>query len=202
VAITSALNGAGVAFAIIAVAGFAFAAAGAISMFFSSYLARRSEVDSLKVDMAREKMEIETEPDEEKHEMEDLLKKDGYKEPEVDVIMGRLTEDKELWLREMLRRELRVDAEGVNVDPYGHAIAAGVAFFLLSLLSVSPYLISLPREAALGASVSLSLLALFALGSRVFIPQNFRLKSGLESATVGAIAGLLLYVVGTLLSAL
>ncbi len=202
VAMTSALNGAGLPFATIAVAGFAFALAGALSMFFSSYLSRRSEVDSLRIDMAREKMEIETEPDEEKQEMVGLLRKDGYDEREVEVIMGRLTKDKDLWLRETLRRELRVDAEVVNVDRYTHAFAAGVAFFLLSMLSVSPYLFSLPRAMALGASVTLSLLALFALGSRAFIPQNFRPKSGLESAAVGALAALLLYVMGTLLSAL
>ena len=202
VAMTSALNGAGLPFGTIAVAGFAFALAGALSMFFSSYLSRRSEVDSLRIDMEREKMEIETEPDEEKQEMVGLLRKDGYDEREVEVIMGRLTKDKDLWLRETLRRELRVDAEVANVDPYTHAFAAGVAFFLLSMLSVSPYLFSPPRAMALGASVTLSLLALFALGSRAFIPQNFRPKSGLESAAVGALAALLLYVMGTLLSAL
>ncbi len=199
---TSALNGAGIAFGTIAVAGFAFAAAGALSMFFSSYLSRKSEVDSLKIDLAREKMEIETEPEEETQEMVDLLKKDGYEEREVDVIMGRLKRDKGLWLREMLRRELRVNAEDVDVDPYGRALAAGLSFFLLSLLSVSPYLFSLPRAEALGASAALSLTALFALGSRAFVPRNFRPRSGLESAGVGAIAGILLYLVGVLFSML
>ena len=202
VAMTSALNGAGLLFGTIAVAGIAFAVAGALSMFFSSYLSRRTEVDSLKIDLAREKMEIETEPEEETQEMVDLLKKDGYGEREVEVIMGRLKKDKELWLREMLRRELRVNAEDVNVDPYGHALAAGLAFFLLSLLSVSPYLFQIPRTDALGASMVMSLVALFALGSRAFVPRNFRPKSGFESAVVGAIAGLLLYAVGVLFSAL
>ncbi|MDG6899888.1 MAG: VIT1/CCC1 transporter family protein [Nitrososphaerota archaeon] len=202
VAITSALNGAGLAFGTIAVTGVAFAVAGALSMFFSSYLSRRTEMDSLKIDLAREKMEIETEPEEEMHEMADLLKKDGYGEREVEVIMGRLKKDKELWLREMLRRELRVNAEDVSTDPYGHALAAGLAFFLLSILSLSPYLILLPRADALGASVTLSLVALFALGSRAFVPRNFRPRSGFESAAVGATAGVLLYVIGILFSTL
>lgn len=201
-AMTSALNGAGLGFGTIAVAGFAFAIAGAISMFFSNYLSRRSELDSIRIDMAREKMEIETEPEEEKREMEELLRKDGYTEPEITAIMARLAKDKELWLKEMLRRELKVNLEDASEDPYGRPAAAGIAFLLLSLLTVSPYALSLQRADALLASIALSLVALFALGSRVFIPRNFKPKTGLESALVGACAGGLLYVVGLLVSAL
>lgn len=73
---TAALNGAGVAFRTILIAGFAFALAGGISMFFSSYLSSRSEMDLLRIDVRRERMEIETEPEEEKAELEELLKKE------------------------------------------------------------------------------------------------------------------------------
>ena len=86
-ATTSALNGAGVGYSTLVLAGVAFAIAGALSMFFSSYLSRRSELKSLRIDMAREKMEIETEPEEEKSEMRELLKKDGYSDGEVEVII-------------------------------------------------------------------------------------------------------------------
>ena len=197
---TSALNGAGVGFGTIALAGVAFGVAGAISMFFSYYLSRRSEVESLRTDMAREKMEIETEPEEERREMVQLLKSDGYGDAEVEVIMGRLSKDKGLWLREMLRRELKVNAEEEPHD-YRRAAAAGLAFFALAMVAVSPYLLAVTRVAALSISVVVSLVALFALGSRVFVPRNFRPKAGLESAAIGALAGAALYAVGLLLSA-
>jgi VIT1/CCC1 family predicted Fe2+/Mn2+ transporter len=202
VATTSALNGAGIAFGTIAVAGFAFALAGAIAMFFSSYLSRRSELRSLKIDVDREGMEIETEPDEEQGEMRELLKKDGYDESEVEVIMGRLVKDKDLFLKEMLRRELRVNIEDVGADPFVSPLFAGMAFLLLALLAVSPYAFALPRTDALFASVALSLAALFALGSRAFVPRNFNPKAGVESALVGAAAGSLLYLVGVAASGL
>jgi hypothetical protein len=51
-------------------------------------------------------------------------------------------------------------------------------------------------------SVAVSIVALFALGSRVFVPGNFRLRPGLESAGVGAVAGVLLYLVGVVVSRL
>ncbi len=199
-AMTSALNGAGLGFGTIAVAGLAFAVAGAISMFFSNYLSRKTELDSLKVDITREKMEIETEPEEETSEMRDLLKKDGYDEQTVNVILQRLRENKDLWLKEMLRRELRINIEDVESDPYKRPLSAGIAFLLLALLAVSPYAFAVPRVSGLLASVALSLIALFILGSKVFLPRNFRPIAGIESALVGAVAGVLLYLVGVLVS--
>lgn len=199
-AMSSALNGAGLGFSTIRVAGLAFALAGAISMFFSTYLSRKSELESIRIDTTRERMEIEIEPEEEKREMEELLKKDGYKDDEIKVIMMRLAKDKNLWLKEMLRRELRVDVEEVQTNLFARPTAAGVAFFLLAILAISPYTFSILRIDALFASVSLSLVALFALGSWVFIPRNFRPMAGLESALVGGLAGALLFLVGLLVS--
>jgi VIT1/CCC1 family predicted Fe2+/Mn2+ transporter len=199
-ATTAALNGAGLGFGTIALAGLAFATAGAISMFFSNYLSRRSELESLKIDMARERMEIETEPEEERQEMVDLLKGDGYADAEVKVIMERLSKDKDLWLKEMLRRELQINAEDAESSRYPGAVVAGFSFLLLALLAVSPYVLAVPRIDALAASVTLSLVALFSLGSRVFIPRNFRPRAGVESALVGALAGALLYLAGLIIS--
>lgn len=199
-ATTAALNGAGVGFGTIALAGFAFAVAGAVAMFFSSYLSRRSELRSLRIDADREGMEIETEPEEERGEMRDLLKKDGYEDGEVEVIMQRLMKNKDLFLKEMLRRELRVNIEDVGADPFVWPIFAGVAFLLLALLAVAPYGFPLPRAGALLASVGLSLAALFALGSRAFVPRNFDPREGAGSALVGAVAAVLLYLVGIAVS--
>ncbi len=201
-ATTAALNGAGVGFATIGVAGVAFAVAGAISMFFSFYLSRRAEVESLKTDISRESMEIETEPDEETREMRDLLKKDGYDESEVEVIMARLQKDKGLWLREMLRRELGLNALDVKADSFSGPASAAVAFLLLALLAVSPYALGLARFTTLVASLTISLVALFALGSRAFVPGHFKLLAGAKSAGVGAVAGGLLYLVGIVFSKL
>ena len=199
-AMTAALNGAGVGFGTIALAGVAFAVAGALSMFFSSYLSRKSELESLKIDMARERMEIETEPEEEKSEMEELLKKDGYDEAETGVIMRRLIRDKDLWLREMLRRELKVNAEDVKSDRFTRPLAAGASFFLLALLAVSPYAFAATHLDARLLTLDLALGALFVLGSRAFAPGNFRVVAGVESASVGTAAWALLYLVGVLFS--
>ena len=202
VAMTAALNGAGVPFGTILLAGFAFALAGAVSMFFSSYLARRSELQSLRVDMEREKMEIETEPEEERAELEDLLRKDGYGQKEVDVIMGRLLKNKEMWLKEQLRRELRVHIEDLGTDPLTRPGAAGGAFFLLAILALAPYSLLSGQLVALFSSVMVSLVALFLLTSRLFVRGHFNPVAGIESALVGGVAAALLYLLGLAVSGL
>ncbi len=199
---TAALNGAGVASRTIILAGFAFAVAGALSMFFSSYLSTRTEIDSLRIDMEREKMEIETEPEEEKGELEGLLKKEGYGQEEVDVIMARLVKDKEMWLREQLRHELHLHVEDLAANPLRRSASAGTAFFLFALVALVSYGLGEAHVAALVSSAALSLAALFVLGSKVFTLRHFAPKPGLESAGIGALAAGLLYLFGLLVSGL
>jgi VIT1/CCC1 family predicted Fe2+/Mn2+ transporter len=197
---TSALNGAAVAFRTILIAGFAFAVAGGLSMFFSSYLSSRSEMDLLRIDVQRERMEIETEPEEEKAELEELLKKEGYDQKEVDVIMGRLVKDKELWLRTQLNHELRLHMEDLATNQLVRPGSAGIAFFVLAIVAVSPYGFTSGYIPALLLSVVFSLTALFALASRVFTPSHFNLRAGLVSVAVGGFAAGLLYAIGLMIS--
>jgi VIT1/CCC1 family predicted Fe2+/Mn2+ transporter len=202
VAMTAALNGAGVAFHTILIAGLAFAVAGGLSMFFSSYLSSRSEMDLLRIDVRREQMEIETEPEEEKAELEELLKKEGYDQKEVDVIIGRLVKDKELWLKTQLSHELRLHMEDLATNQLVRPGSAGIAFFVLALVALSPYKFTSNYLPALLLSVVFSLTALFVLASRVFTLSHFNLRAGLESAAVGAVAAGFLYALGLIISSL
>lgn len=169
-------------------------------MFFSNYLSRRSEMDTLKIDMQRERMEIETEPEEERGELEELLKKEGYTQREVNVMMKRIMANKEMWLRAQLMHELHLHPEDLKGGPVGRATSAGVAFFLFALVSLVPYVLGLTRTSALVPSAALSLTALFILGSKVFTLKHLTLKSGVESVLVGALAAVLLYAFGLALS--
>ena len=200
VAMTAALNGAAIAPGTILIAGFAFAVAGGLSMFFSNYVSQKSELDSLRLDVERERMEIETEPEEEKEELEELLRKDGYVQKEVDVIMSRLMKDKELWLRTQLAHELRLHIEDLSNNPVGRSGSAGLAFFMTALVALAPYAAGLGQVGALMASIGLSTSALFVLGSKAFTFRTFSPKVGAESALVGAFAAIMLYAIGLFIS--
>ncbi len=197
---TAALNGASIEHPTILIAGLAFAVAGGLSMFFSNYLSKRSDLDSLRLDIKREKMEIETEPEEERAELEELLKKEGYGQKEVDVIMGRLVRDKEMWLRAQLKYELRLHIEDLETNPVTRSASAGISFFLLSVLALLPYAVGIGNVPALGVSIGLSAIALFVLGSKAFTLKTFSPRVGAESAAVGVFAAILLYLVGGFIS--
>ena len=199
ISVTAGLNGAGVAFSAIRVAGAAFAIAGALSMFFSSYISERSERQALQRDIDRERMEIETEPEEEKEELQQLLREEGYGEKEVATIMGRVTADEELWLRTQLRLELHKNAGDVNASSLRGAGPAGLLFVLCAALPIAPYLFSIARDTALAASIGVALATLFLLGATKFTSlRQLDLKSGLEDAGIGGLAAVLLYAIGHL----
>jgi len=201
VAATAGLNGVGADFRTILFAGLAFAIAGAISIFFSSYLSQRAELDSLKIDIDRERMEIETEPEEEKKELEELLKKEGYKQQEVDVIMARLVRNKEMWLRAQLTHELHLHVEELTSHPLARSASAGGAFLLFALVPLFPYLFSLDHLTTLLLSATLSILALFVLGATKLVGlSHLSWRGGLRSAAIGGLAAAVLYVVGRALS--
>ena len=201
IAVTAGLNGAGVAFPAIRVAGVAFAFAGAFSMFFSSYISERSEQEALRKDIDRERMEIETEPEEEREELEQLLREEGYKDKEIATIMTRVTSDKELWLRVQLRLELHKNAGDVNVNPLRGAGPAGLLFFLGAALPILPYAFPLVRETALLASLTLALTTLFLLGGTKFTTlKEIDIRAGLEDAAIGGFAAALLYAIGHLIN--
>jgi VIT1/CCC1 family predicted Fe2+/Mn2+ transporter len=202
-ALTSALNGAGLDFGTILLAGASFAIAGAVSMFFGNYLSARSELDTLRMDIERERMEIETEPEEERRELEDLLRQEGYGEREIDVILNRVTEDKELWLRAQLRHELHLHTEDVTFNPLSRAAPAGLVFLFGALIPLVPYLTPVQHFAALILSLSLSLTALFALGfTKLVTFRHTSVRNGIEMAIIGGVAALLLYGVGRILGSL
>lgn len=199
IAVTAGLNGAGVAFATIRVVGIAFALAGALSMFFSSYISERSETEALRKDIDRERMEIETEPEEERAELEELLREEGYGQKEVATIMKRVTADKDLWLRTQLRLELHKNEGDIDVNPLRGAGPAGLLFFICASLPLIPYLLNITAADALLASLGIALATLFVLGGTRFTTlREIDVKFGLENALIGGGAALLLYAIGHL----
>ena len=107
--------------------------------------------------------------------------------------MGRVTADKELWLRVQLRLELHKNAGDVNVNPLRGAGPAGLLFFLGAALPLLPYLLRWEAMHALLASVTLALTTLFLLGGTKFTTvKEIDVRAGLEDAAIGGFAAILL----------
>ncbi len=100
------------------------------SMALGSYLATQTEVGYQQAQIRRERREIVEQPREELHEMRQIYRGYGLSEPEVDIFLSHFQQDRELWLRLMLRDELGILPEAFenpwkNAGLMALAVAAG-----------------------------------------------------------------------------
>lgn len=196
-----ALNLAGVEYRAILIAGLALALGGALSLFQGSYVSSRLELDLLREDVQREAMEIETEPEEERRELEELLSKEGYSQKEIGVMMKRITSDRELWLRTQLLHELHLHIDELRRSPGKEGAIAGASFFASAALLLLPYLLLAPRAVALIATTVGAILALFVMGATGLVSTKiYSLKRGLQIALTGAAVAGIVFLLGSLLA--
>jgi VIT1/CCC1 family predicted Fe2+/Mn2+ transporter len=185
--------------AIIRFAGLAVMLAGGVSMFFGGFLAGRSEHELFKADAAREKQEIESEPEEEKAELRSFYLQKGLTSQEADIVVRRITSDKSKWLEDLLTEELHIHETELE-SPSKVALALGLAFLAGAFVPLIPYLVLSSRTIALPTSITLSLAFLFGAGYwKGTLLGRGKWKSASEMLIIGAIASSLLYVIGNLL---
>ena len=91
--------------------GLAEMVAGAISMFFGAYLSTKSQREFFDNEIKRETREIDEMPEKETEEIREIYSNLGFKEDEVEMIVKRVTSDKKLWVRFMMREELGIMEE-------------------------------------------------------------------------------------------
>ncbi len=179
-------------------AGIASMFAGAVAMLFGGILGARSEFDLFKADSKREAYEIEKEPEEERWELKNLYRRKGLSEDEADAVVGRITSDKKRWLEDMLIHELHLHESNLE-NPVKVGVVIGLSFLLGAFVPLVPYLVFQVKSASVIVSVTISLLFLFAAGFWKGLVVNRRAwKSALETLAIGAVASVMLYIVGNL----
>jgi vacuolar iron transporter family protein len=133
VAFLAGFAGANQSIGIIRFAGYAAMLAGAVSMFFSGLNAARAEEDLFKADAQRELTEIEQEPDEEKQELKSFYIGKGLLPEEADIVVKRISSNKQKWLDDLLIHEVHVSREELE-HPIKVAGVIGLAFFVGALV--------------------------------------------------------------------
>lgn len=172
---------------IVLVAGFAGALPGMISMATGAFLASRAERDVQRAEIAREAKELEENPAEEFAELVVLFQREGKSFAAARHLADDIAQDKGLWLRTMVEKELGLSADDTT-NPMKDALTMGLAFILAALIPILPHLF-LDGGVAIAVSVSAALLGLFALGvGKGFVVQKSPLQQGIEVLGVGAIS--------------
>ena len=177
------------------VAGLAAAAAGTISMATGAYLGSRAEQDVQRAEIAREAQEIEEKPAEELAELVVIYQRKGRTFEEARRMADEIAEDKELWLRTLVEKELGISPDETS-NPMKDAAAMGLSFLLAASVPIIPHIL-LTGTAAISVSVAGALVALFVLGSlKGRLVQKSPILQGLEILGIGAVSAAIGFALG------
>ena len=177
------------------VAGLAAAAAGTISMATGAYLGSRAEQDVQRAEIAREAQEIEEKPAEELAELVVIFQREGRTFEEARRMADEIAEDKELWLRTLVEKELGISPDETT-NPIKDAAAMGLSFLLAASIPIIPHVV-LTGTAAISVSVAGALVALFVLGSlKGRLVQKSPILQGLEILGIGAVSAAIGFALG------
>jgi len=180
------------------IAGLAGMIGSAFSMGSSAFLAAKSERDVHESEIERERMEIETDPEHEREELELMYQLKGFTEPEAKKLVERLTSNKDVFLQTMVREELGINADRFP-NPWTSSGVAGLSTAIGAFLPIIPFFYTSGMP-AVWQSLVISVLAHFAVGaSKTFVTGRSWVKQGLEMTFVGMVGGALAYGFGLLL---
>jgi VIT1/CCC1 family predicted Fe2+/Mn2+ transporter len=187
---------------LVLLAGVASVVAGALSMGIGAYLASKAQRDFFESEKARERREIEEVPEIERNEIREIFAKLGFQKDEVEVIVRRVTSDKDLWVRFMMREELGILEESFD-NPVTVGMLMAGAFVVGGVAPLLPYMMVENVLMALNVAVAVSLVALFIIGvGKTVLTKQPWLRSGSEVMLLGSLAAGIGFVIGKVVAAI
>ncbi len=180
---------------IVLVTGLAGMLASSLSMGSSAYLASKSQREVYEGEIAREKAEIEENPEEERQELELFYQLKGFTEEEARTLVARIQEKPDHFLKTLVQEELGL-SETTFPNPWKACLSATVSTAVGGILPVLPFFFTRGTPAVLWAA-ALSILAHFGVGlAKSLVTTRPWWISGLEMTLVAVIAGAITYALG------
>lgn len=180
---------------IVLITGLAGTLASALSMGSSAYLAAKSQREVYEGEIAREKAEIEHNPEEEREELELFYQLKGFTEEESRSVVARIREQPDHFLKTLVQEELGL-SETTFPDPWRACLSATVSTAVGGIVPVVPFFFTRGTPAVVWAA-ALSILAHFGVGlAKSVVTTRPWWISGLEMTLVAVIAGALTYGLG------
>ncbi len=180
---------------IVLVTGLAGMLASALSMGSSAYLAAKSQREVYQGEIAREKAEIEHNPEEEREELELFYQLKGFSEAESRTLVARIRERPDDFLKTLVQEELGL-SETTFPNPWTACVSATASTAVGGIIPVVPFFFTRGPIAVVWAA-ALSILAHFGVGiAKSFVTTRPWWVSGLEMTIVAVIAGALTYGLG------
>ena len=178
-------------------AGLSGAVASGLSMATGAYLAARSEAEVAAANVARERREVEENPEEEQEELSLFYQLKGVDEETANLIAERVAKDPNAMVQAQVSEELGGGEAGS--DPVQSALAAGISTFVGAMVPVIPFFFLRGTTGVVVAFV-VSLIAHFLVGaSKALFTLRKWWSAGLEMTLAGVIVGGITYGFGLLI---
>lgn len=175
------------------------ALAGALSMSAGGYLAARSQNDLIRREIAREKWEIDHLPELERAEVRNLFLSFGIDALETEKITERITANPVAWHRFMVREELGIHEESMEV-PITASLVLGLSFLVGAIPPIVPYFLLPEIGSAFTGSIIASCAFLAVAGAvKSRLSSESPLKGAGEMLLLGGAAGATGLFLGTML---
>jgi VIT1/CCC1 family predicted Fe2+/Mn2+ transporter/rubrerythrin len=177
------------------IAGLAGMIASALSMGSGAYLAAKSEREIYEAEFARERDAVEYNEAEARELLSLTYQVRGLSAEEADHFVNHIAEKKEQLVEALARERLHTTEEGLS-KPWVSAISGALSTAVGAFIPVVPFFFMAGLPAIIVAAV-VSLAAHFAVGAaKSLITIRSWWSSGLEMTLVGAIEGVVTYVIG------
>jgi vacuolar iron transporter family protein len=177
------------------ISGLAGMLASSLSMGAGAYLAVKSEREVYEAEIAREKTEVEENPEEEIEEMSLFYQLQGFNAEEAQKMAERLAEQPEQMLQAMAQSELGLSQQHFG-KPWTSAFSAALSTAIGAFIPIIPFFFMTGVPAVVAAFV-ISIIAHFAVGAlKSLITIRSWWASGFEMTMVGVIEAAVTYGLG------
>jgi len=184
------------------IAGIAAGLAGIFSMAAGEYLSSKSQREIALAQIANERDKVAERPETAQAELAYLLEEEGLPVDEAAVVADVIGRHPEVLLNSKVLRQFGVAVEEAQGSPIQGALVMGAAFALGALAPILPYVL-LPLEVAVFVSVIATAAVLFGIGVvKTRWTHGNPIASGIEILLIGALAGIVGYLFGTVLPTL
>ena len=185
----------------ILISGLAGMIASSLSMGAGAYLAVKSESEVYEAEIAREKAEVEENPEEEIEEMSLFYQLQGFSAEESQKMAERLAEQPEQLVQAMAQSELGL-SEHRFPSPWKSSTSAAISTAVGAFIPILPFFFMTGIPAVV-AAFTVSIIAHFAVGAvKSLITLRSWWASGLEMTAVGVIEAAVTYGLGLAFGAL
>src|SRR5437867_1059984 len=185
---------------VVLAAGLAGTLASALSMGAGAYLASKSEREVYESEVARERAEIQEDPQEERLELELFYQLKGFSPGEARTMAERIQKEPKQFLRTLVHEELGLSEETFP-NPLRSTVSATISTAVGGFIPIIPFFFTVGMPAVVSSFV-ISTAAHFAVGaSKALVTTRPWWATGTEMTVVGVIEAAVTYGVGVAFAA-